>query len=288
MRHLRKRRLILVGTVAAILIASLASIVAIRGGTAEAQIAPASDHYLSYTIRSKTEFVPLTVDLRDQFTSRKYDVTGRLRLLNPARKNDSGVNNGRLHYQAYKIALTKGQELVPSVNELLITNQFGGFLVKTGRPVAMLVPTAKAIRDRPDPLTAPYNHYLCYNIKTRAFYPQPPLGSHFGNPFIEVEDQFLQAKVVRVFRPVWLCNPAAKTREDGEVSDIVDPNTHLMCFSIDEAVGEPPHERVGRINILNQFEKAKLKTRDHKEFCAPSHKFLPFPDFPIIDIEPGQ
>lgn len=275
---LRSKRFVL-GALAALVLTTLGIAGALQSRDAAAQVANVPDHYLSYSIASRDSGnLPLNVELRDQFAARKYEVRSPYRLMNPTRKNNDGVENAKLHYEAYRIYMTEGQENVPSFDNLFVLNQFGGFLVKTGRAHNILVPTAKEIRDTPDPLTDPYNHYVCYSIKTKAIYPQPPLGQHLGSPIVSVEDQFLQGKRMQVLRPVWLCNPAAKLRDNGEVSDIVDRDNHLMCFAIDEALGEPEHERVGRIYIENQFERNRLRTKDHEELCAPSRKLHPHSD----------
>ena len=169
-----------------------------------------------------------------------------------------------------------------------VENQFGTIFVDTRRPNRLLVPSAKSLIgpvDPPDP--ASIDHFKCYRVRTRRrICEEDPTvrcrrdadcdtgTCNLGFPkgiTVTVDDQFDDTpKVFKVKRPRRLCTPVNKNGEG-----IIDPETHLMCYKVRRAKGEPRHQRVRGIRVNNQFGPLQLDTRKPRELCVPSTKTLP-------------
>jgi len=118
------------------------------------------DHFLSYQIKHKAE-----VFLADQFIQGFFRIGEPERLLNPADKDGGGIFDPDTHLVSYKV---KGPEF-DEVEDVLVENQFGQFVVDVKKPDRLLVPAAKS-QDGPFSPRPPDNsahdvdHFLCYQI----------------------------------------------------------------------------------------------------------------------------
>ncbi len=124
---------------------------------------------------------------------------------------------------------------------------------------------------------------------------------------VTVGDRFTDpAKLFEVKKPTRLCTPVEKEGVGGELTEIQDPDTHLMCYRVvvvkgvcaegspqnaggackkEEDCGgtkdettfclvQPKHERVAGIHTNNQFGPERLDTIKEEELCLPSVKTL--------------
>ena len=217
---------------------------------------PNFDHFLSYLIKHEAE-----VSLEDQFGKRFFTLEDPVALLNPADKDGEGITDAATHLISYKV---KGPEF-DKVENVLVENQFGDFVVDLKKPDRLLVPASKSLSGPlppPDNNTHDVDHFLCYQIEDDD---DDNLGI-----LISVVDQFNQPKLFDVKKPRRFCNPVDKNGEG-----IKNPQTHLMCFSVRRATGEPKHERIDGIFVNDQFGPGRVRTKKERELCVPSTKTLP-------------
>ena len=100
------------------------------------------------------------------------------------------------------------------------------------------------------------DHYQCYDITTSSTF--TPLS-------VTLKDQFGQA-VVEVLKPFTLCAPVEK-RVGTTVFPIVDPVTHLVCYTI-----QSPVNAQKRVRVKNQFGGLTLSVGQATALCVPSKK----------------
>lgn len=216
------------------------------------------EHFLSYQIKHEAE-----VFLADQFIQGFFRIGEPVALLNPADKDGGGIFDPDTHLVSYKV---KGPEF-DKVENVLVENQFGQFVVDVKKPDRLLVPASKSLigpfsPPPPDNSTHDVDHFLCYQIEDDD---DDNLGI-----LISVVDQFNQPKLFDVKKPRRFCNPVDKNGEG-----IKNPQTHLMCFSVRRARGEPKHERIDGIFVNDQFGPGQVRTKKERELCVPSTKTLP-------------
>jgi hypothetical protein len=198
-----------------------------------------ADHYVCYTATDLTANDPGPVLVRDQFESGQFDPGKADRLCSPAQKNDEPVHDSATYLKRYPIA---GVPFRPK--SVLVTNQFGQFVIEVTGPRFLLVPTSRDDPDPPDPGAPGFEHYKCY-----VFNKQPT-----------VTDQF-QTRTIAVV--AWgLCNPAQKNDEA-----IRDPNRHLLCYQISGPAPVP-----NEVDAVNQFGTERLRLGIKRQFCLPSVK----------------
>jgi hypothetical protein len=213
---------------------------------------PALEHFKCYAVKPKP-FHERQVVLRDQFLFAPADITRRGELCNPAQKNDEPFQNRRAHLQCY--AATGIDPLV----QVAVRNKLGSQVLRVHKPRRLCVPTQKRLLDDQfHQIKVPIDHYRCYAVTADG-----PLQS--ANPIrrVNLKDEFGKEKRVKIGAPYQLCAPADKNSKRAQ--HLV---THLVCYSIND---EPVRKRV---QIRNQFEKTKLKTRKPVGLCVPSSKYV--------------
>ncbi len=105
------------------------------------------------------------------------------------------------------------------------------------------------------------DHFKCYDAetvrRTAKFEPRDVL----------LADQF-ETKLMRVMKPVNVCNPADKNGEG-----IIDPTGHLTCYQIKDA-SKPKQPKFVRHNVVveNQFGLLTLRVSKPRSLCVPSEK----------------
>lgn len=222
------------------------------------------DHYLSYDIKT-TSSISHSIKLKDQFIDwTDFRVNKPMKLLNPAVKRHNnqvyGITNPQLHYTAYRL---EGQDL-SIIAPVIVSNQFGQFILEQFRADRLLVPTRKinftpfddADRIDAQGFDISEDHYLCYEI--------PPITIATDSGFLK--DQFRGRSFGNLVAKRF-CNPVAKAH-DGRVSEIINdiPDNHLMCFELDKT-------RILRVVALfNQFGAKKALVVRDDELCVPSIK----------------
>ena len=113
---------------------------------------PSLDPFVSYGVKgSKNEaaFAPLgPVHLQ----IRSYDVVKVATLLLPADANGEGRHDAATHLTEYALKLAKGEAKPEKLPDVHVLNQCSDVYVTLGKPVSLMVPTAK---DLSNPVVAP-------------------------------------------------------------------------------------------------------------------------------------
>lgn len=269
------------------------------------------EHFLAYKIKptkGSTKFVKFgPISLTDQFRTSDYDVLKPTALLLPADKNGEGRLDENTHLEEYKLKPDKNAAAFEGRTDVGIMNQCSDALLEIGKPMTILVPTAKDL-DAPTAPPAGHNldHFLCYKAKLQKTLadgtklPKFPRGTQ-----VDVEDQFetrrYDLKKITKFctpvsksgAPVLLAGPDRGTPKPITAAVVRNPDDHLVCYqakiatrnipqlgcgALDPkdkgAVIEPKpakHEKISGIHVANQFEDAgRIDSIKAIELCIPS------------------
>ena len=221
------------------------------------------DHFLGYKVKEvPPKFVERTVSLADQFVTGEYIVKKPDMLFVPANKNGEGINDPNTHLKRYEVKATGDTPKKVEVEGVIVTNQFGQFVVEVEGPHHLLVPTTKAIASPggtpPDLPDGSVDHFLCYKVRGADV-----------DIVVSVADQFATRKY-EIGKAIMLCNPVEKSVEDqnGNITEtpIQNPNAHLMCFKAAPFVAVRTNNQFGPEKLIVEFQD--------RELCVPSSKTL--------------
>lgn len=212
--------------------------------------APTLDHFWCYQTTSTPVNEP--VGLQDQFTTAvvQHTVGAPTHLCNPVKKRHGDTVSQIIDRDAHLVFYTIGVPTVKILN-VEVRNQFGTRRLKVFGPAkALAVPTKKNNHDAPKIL----DHFKCYRVKGTDVQAQ-----------VGLKDQFQQAPVLIVGKPVLLCNPTLKVHGQNTFQ-ILHPKEHLVCYKV----------TVVNFSIdaqtLNQFRGEVLTVQNPNMLCAPSKK----------------
>jgi hypothetical protein len=222
--------------------------------TATAHFVGPLDHFKGYVVENATApYTGEVVFLEDQFVSLNATVTSAELFCNPAEKlhNDvlTPLSNPDHHLTVYGI----DYEEEPEMRFVEVVNQFGTQQLTVSGPIALAVPTQKEGHEPPVGL----DHYLLY------FVDNGPL----VEAFVDLNDQFGDELDALLSQSVLLANPVRKTHE-GEVTEIVNPEEHLVFYWID-IEGDPFQMQV---QVVNQFGEQTLDVSGPELLAVPSTK----------------
>jgi hypothetical protein len=234
-------------------------------GAAKAALTPV-DHQLCYTVAAKGFHVPVGVRLVNQFSPNGFvpKIGPAVLVCNPTIKVlPTGkvflVTNPRAHLACYSIAAPR-----QVAHLVVVSNQFGSAPLATGQPNLLCLPSWKSLTAPPHakPVQPPgLSHFTCYTVKL----PAGVAGYH--PPPLRLRDEFtaklVSARVSSV--PTELCLPTEKIVR-GQVSRIVNPVTHLLCFPVTHTPTRP------RVFVQNQFGTAVVAIGHTSLLCVPSVK----------------
>lgn len=115
--------------------------------------------------------------------------------------------------------------------------------------------------------------YKCYRIRASA---------KFQQKTVTLVDQFDEDQKTVVLKPYMLCNPSEKQDKDGlKGTPPLNPETHLVCYKIRKAKGEPKSER-HTVNTRNEIVPEVINTEKFTVIkpnflCIPSEKMEVLP-----------
>lgn len=275
-------------------------------------LSAALDHFTLYkgkATKGATKFVRFgPVLLSDQFGATSYDVTKPAQIGLPSDKNGEGVNDDVTHLEEYAVKPVKGSPPFPGLSDVQVANQCNDLLLEVGKPVSLLVPTAKSLTapvTAPNPASHELDHFLCYQAKAQAKLadgtklPKFPAGIQ-----VDVSDQF-QTRRYDLKKITKLCNPVAKSGDPVLLAGpdtgapkpiapatIRHPDDRLVCYAATIAKkrieqsgcgpadpadrGTPiepaqaKHAKVTGLYVANQFGTERLDTVKQTELCIPS------------------
>lgn len=207
------------------------------------------NHYMVYQVKESPS-VTGPIILRDQFGVTQHTFAVLDKFANPVDKNREGIFDPRFHQTWWLIDDPQDPRTV------IVENQFGTQTWRIGNGRYLVLPAAK---NETDPGSLPQdfiNHYKCYDATA------PIMDMQVG-----LVDQFLTATTFPI-SPRFLCNPVEK-EIDGQVTKIVDPDTHLACYYMD------PINVGASIEASDQFGRRRLGVVQTELFCVPSLKRIP-------------
>jgi len=218
------------------------------------------DHFKGYWVEQGTS-VNVDVELEDQFGSVEATVTDPVWFCNPVEKTHDGevteIESPDHHLTVY--SLDHEEELQKWVVD--VDNQFGEQDLKVSGPVGLVVPTQKEGHNE----TVGLDHFLLYYAWG------PDL-----NVVVQLEDQFHLEPDVVVLRPVYFANPVQKTDATGMVTEIENPEAHLVFYEIPEELFQTD------VNVVNQFGEQTLSLYGSYLLAVPSEK-ISFGPPPSLD-----
>ena len=219
------------------------------------------DHFTGYWVDQNT--APYIgeegVYLEDQFCAVNATVEYALGFGNPAEKwHDqvlTPISNPDHHFTGYSLTY----EGEPQTWQVEVKNQFGTQNLTVSGPLGLLVPTQKEGHQPPVGL----DHYLVYEV----------IQGSSVNVTVGLNDQFGDDPEVWVYEPIAFANPVRKTH-DGEVTEIVNPEAHLVIYWIEGEYFET------QIQVVNQFGQQTL------DLSGPAGLIVPSEKVNFVEVEP--
>jgi hypothetical protein len=222
--------------------------------TVEAHFVGPTDHFMGYFVDNDPMlYIGENVTLEDQFGAVNATVEWAWGFCNPAEKVHEVLTpiwNPDHHFTMY----TLSYEGAPQQWFVQVNNQFGTQNLTVSGPVALAVPTRKVEPGNHEPPVG-LDHYLIYMVD------EGPLVEEF----VDLNDEFGSQTDVYVYEPVLFANPVQKTH-DGVVTEIVNPETHAVIYSI--AGGYLERE----VQVVNQFGLQALNVSGPYMLAVPSEK----------------
>jgi hypothetical protein len=239
--------------------------------TVTAHFVAALDHFRCYAAANVTGLpIGEVVYLEDQFCAVNATVIdvwpewlggmeeGGVFFCDPVEKVHAEVttpiSNPDHHLTVYSLNCSE-EEPQPHKWGVLFNNQFGTMNMTVSGPVALAVPTQKAGHGPPVGL----DHFLIYQVVENYGYSV--------NVTVNLKDQFREDIGVLVYESVLFANPVRKTH-GGNVTEIVNPEAHLIFYAISAEFWEGPE-----VQVVNQFGEQTFNLfQDPVIFAVPSAK----------------
>jgi len=244
------------------------------GGTATAQSTVVLDHFLCYQARVAGPAVPQGIALVNLIQPKPFSPTfgAATTHCNPANKSVPAAlfkaQNPLAHLLCWSLTFRLGPATV------LVTNQFGKAVMRTGAPNKLCVPSWKDNITYPGAVVGAeppgLDHFTCY--------PLVELAASYGfNPpvVVKAEDEFSAPRYVplKLGLANQLCVPTVKILPTGFTFPTQGPNDpNLVCFPTS------PTPIWKAVFDSNQFgNETVVPNRIHEEFCLPSTLSLQSP-----------
>lgn len=140
-----------------------------------------------------------------------------------------------------------------------VRDQFGTLRVRLGEAEWLWNPAEKRRTGRePVLIQRPDEHLVCY-----------------GLPFITTADRTVVVRnqfttsTLRVGRPLTLCTPASKSRDEGEPGPPPEDLDHFLCYDVR---GETPRFTSETLRVGDQFGSRTVRIDRTRELCNPAEK----------------
>jgi hypothetical protein len=196
------------------------------------------DHFMCYWVGEDMVLPewPGVVYLEDQLCAVEAEVRSPWGFFNPVEKTHDGVvtpiSNPDYHLLAYDIYYEEG----PQWWQVDVGNQFGDQQLTVRGPVALAVPTQKIEPMYHEPPVG-LDHFMLYEV----------IEGPQVNVVVGLNDQFGDQPEVEVSYPDYFFVPVKKTDGNGIVTEIQNPDEHLVSYEI---WGELFYQQV---QVVNQF-----------------------------------
>jgi uncharacterized repeat protein (TIGR01451 family) len=218
-------------------------------------------HFKCY-VAEGVEPIEEVVHLEDQFIELDALVTNTSCFCNPVEKWHDGEPTPILNPDHHLTVYNLTYEEEPQTWSVEVSNQFVTQNLTVSGPVGLAVPTWKLDPGEHDPPVG-LDHYLLYEVVNEVYADAVDVG---------LEDQFGDDPGVAVGQAVLFANPVQKTH-DGEVTEIVNPDDHLVFYEIWGTAALYP-----QVQVVDQFGGQTLDLGYPAEWLAvPSEKLIPVP-----------
>jgi hypothetical protein len=239
---------------------TVAAVLTPSGSGRNAQVVFQPDHYTCYQVDQVGPTTKVAVLLQTQFDpARVSALTVRtLTLCAPTSKNGGQIFDAADHLDCRQIAVPGAF----TARNVLVTNQFGSIVLRVFAPWSLCAPALKIFTGRfPPPPPVRPDHFECYVARFEGIFPERN---------VTITNQFEQAQVVRVRKPVQLCAPVEKTLGN-QITPILHPDVHLVCYEL-----MPRLAPVGPFRVFTnpQFGIHQLVVKQRDTLCLPSTKRL--------------
>jgi len=208
----------------------------------------ALDHFKGYVAEDETGLpIEEVVSLEDQFGTVNAMVGVAQFFFNPAAKYVGEEVTDIWYWDDHLTVYNLFCEGDPQTWQVGVTNQFGEDQMLTVEgPVALAVPTQKLVPGDHEPPVG-LDHYLLYAVTDSL-----PMQVE-----VSLQDQFgVEPEPAMVYAPTLFANPVKKTLGvGGEVTEIVNPEAHLVFYPIDSGGSYP-----SPVLVSNQFRDEKVQT----------------------------
>jgi hypothetical protein len=213
------------------------------------------DHFLCY-LTAEAMIGDFQVYLEDQFVAIDTPVGWSWLFCNPVEKRHDGTVTPILNQNHHLMVYGTYPQQEPQHWFVDVNNQFGGQLLTVHGPVSLAVPTQKV---EPGGHSPPVNldHYLLYEV----------IEGPSMQVVVGVNDQFSDIAEGLVVAPRYFANPVRKTDMAGMVTEIVNPQAHLVFYEIIGGQYYYP-----QVLVVNQFGEQTVDVLDPIFLAVPSLK----------------
>jgi len=217
--------------------------------------APMLDHFKCYGAVDERGPIGEVVYLEDQFGAVEAVVEEAGLFCNPVEKwHDEALTpipNPHHHLTFYHI----DYEEEPQTWQVEVDNQFGTQNLTVSGPVALAVPTQKVEPEYHQPPVG-LDHFLLYHV----------IECPYVEVVVDLYDQFGYEPEVGVTAPLFFANPVRKTDDGGIVTEIQNPEAHLVFYGIEGGFFET------EVQVVNQFGEQTLDVYAPTLLAVPSEK----------------
>jgi uncharacterized repeat protein (TIGR02543 family) len=235
------------------------------------------DHFKAYGIPinpgagpAGLPYVGEVVDLEDQFGSFTATVGWGMTLCNPVEKTHDGVTTPVSDPDHHLMAFALEYEDEPQWWRVTVSNQFGTQELTVAGPISLTIPTQKVEPGGHEPPEG-LDCFLGYEV----------IDPQSVEVVVDLSDQFGDEQNVLVTQAKSFANPV-KITHDGEVTEIVNPDAHLVSYwTLAEGVSMEQREVV----VSNRFGEYTLNAtkREESVLVVPSQKISWEPMEPPLD-----
>jgi hypothetical protein len=221
------------------------------------------DHFTCYFVDEEAmPYIGEVVYLEDQFGAVNATVEDGVLFNNPAEKMFGEVLTPIFNPDHHFMVYTISYEQEPKTWLVEVNNQFGTQQLTVSGPTLLAVPTQKV---EPGDHQQPFglDHFLFYDV----------IAAESLDVIVDLTDEFGSDPDVLVYQPFLFGNPVQKTH-DGEVTEIMHPDRHIVGYWIDAEYYEE------EVQTVNQFGEHTLDVEGPYLLAVPSEKlaFAPMLD----------
>jgi len=224
------------------------------GCAANCRLEP-SQRYLCHPAKpaaGSPPFFSQVVSVEDGITAGFMKTVKPVSLCAPAELDGGGVRDFNTHLECFKVRPAQGRQK-PLKQKVVSQSGFREDRFTVLEPRVLCVPSAVIV----SPKIPSRDPVKCYSAKHLEGTPR------FEKRNVILADRF-ETKSMSVVSPTKICNPA-----DVDANGLLDPTTHLTCYNINQAAGQPRFKS-REVVVYNAFGTQTLTVEKPKFECVPS------------------